>query len=938
MKYDSSTMVKQGIKCKNEVKESTHSQKNSVLSFGIKRINCFEWKNDSTNSNKSIEFYLNHIYKKKKINFSRVSLNNQLSLKASKINGKENEEDTLIDINDIPFHIIEHQILPIDEEIITKLLQKQIIFQNTSPEILSIIANEMLYIKVPEGKIIYDVNDDGNFFYMISKGRVVVNIQNGEDNTLKQWDTFGELSLFVEKKRNEIIITKEYTELYGIDSESFRDIQKRNNENILKERFNFLNNISIFECLDKISKYNVAQKLKKVEFKNGEKIITKGEKGNKLYIIKEGIVSCRIGLQEIRRLSNNEYFGQNAILIDVERGTDIYALQKCLCYELSRDDLKEALTDEYVEVILLCFFKNSIDNNITLKSIFIESAINEIFKCFKIVIYNKNEKIYNSKSNDNLKKLNKKIVIIIEGSLFKNDMLLADKGKIIGEELFNDYNQCITEDIVANPDCITLEANFEDIAKIMKIDLGKETEANLNELRSVNKLKKLYLFKTLSEQTLKLIAKNMKKQKFKPGEYIVEENTYGDTFFLISKGRVQIMKNNEIIRELDSGDCLGENVLLTESELRTASAKALDKVICYVISKKEFDIILSDGNTKEYLLKKLALQDTNINLSDLHYIKFLGQGKFGSVSLIHNHKNIYAIKAISRKSVEREKHLAKYFVNEKKIMLSLDHPFIIKMVKSMKNKNFCFLLIEYINGKNLDEYLSNRNTKKNIYETQFYIASMLLMLDYLQKKFIAHRDIKPSNIMIDSNGYLKMIDFGTAKILTDYTSTIIGTPHYIAPEILQGKGYSMSCDFWSVGICMYEIFYGIYPFGHYANEVVEIYKDILKKDFTFPCESMKTANVNALIKDLLNKKVNERVCNFSKLKRKAFFDGFEFDKLNDFKLKPPYKPNKVDFSKYLSENNPYELKVQEDNTSLGKKKHKSNEIPSDYDPNWADQF
>ena len=117
---------------------------------------------------------------------------------------------------------------------------------------------------------------------MISKGKVVINIQNGEDNTLKQWDTFGELSLFVEKKRSEIIKTKEYTELYGIDSESFRDIQKRNNENILKERFNFLNNISIFECLDKISKYNVAQKLIKVEFKNGEKIITKGEKGNKL--------------------------------------------------------------------------------------------------------------------------------------------------------------------------------------------------------------------------------------------------------------------------------------------------------------------------------------------------------------------------------------------------------------------------------------------------------------------------------------------------------------------------------------------------------------------------------------------------------------------------------------------------------------------------------
>ena len=271
-------------------------------------------------------------------------------------------------------------------------------------------------------------------------------------------------------------------------------------------------------------------------------------------------------------------------------------------------------------------------------------------------------------------------------------------------------------------------------------------------------------------------------------------------------------------------------------------------------------------------------------------------------------------------------------------MLSLDHPFIIKMVKSMKNKNFCFLLIEFVNGTNLDQYLTNRHNKQNIYETQFYIGSLLLMLDYLQKKYIAHRDIKPSNIMIDSNGYLKMIDFGTAKVLTDYTSTIIGTPHYISPEILQGKGYSLSCDFWSVGICMFEIFYGKYPFGNYANEVIEIYKEILKYDFSFPIENSKVANVNTFIKYLLNKKVNERICNVSKLKKKTFFEGFDFDKLNDFKLKAPYKPIKTNYSKYLNENRPYENMVQEDNTCVGKKKGKDNDIPSDYDPNWADEF
>ena len=920
------------------IKPSINSPKrSSVLSLGQLKIPCFEWKNDQNIGHKTAEYYLNIYY------YQLSNLNNNINTNITKSRKRDSvntKDDTIINTElDLPFIFKERSLSNTDEEKIIKILKKLIIFQDVSPEILSIIASEMILMTLPEGKIVYDLNDEGNFFYIIRKGKVTLNVQESNNNILTQWHTFGEISLFTEKKREEVIITKEACELYIIDGESFRDIQKRNNEMILKERYNFLNNIFLFECLDKISKYNVAQKMQKKEFSSNCKIITAGENGDKLYIIKEGIVSCRIGPKEIRRLSNNEYFGQNSILIDVKRSADIITLQKTICYELSKYDLKEALTKDYIDVILFCFFKNAVEKNNNLKNIIIESHLHGVFNCFSIQQYTRKEHLYDPRNKKSIKAQTKKLVLIIEGSLFKEKNLLADRGKFIGEELFNDINKGISEDIYANPDAITFEADIFDIAKIMKIDLIKDQEKPLNILRAINKLKKIYLFRNLSDKTLESIALGMKKQKFKPNEYIIEENTEGDLFYLIIKGRVRITVKGNFIRDLDSGDCLGENALLTENILRTASAMALEKVLCYVLSKSEFQVILSDNNTREYLMKKLALQDTEISLSSLNYIKFLGKGKFGTVSLVHNNKNIYAIKAISRKSVEREKILAKYFVNERKIMLSLDHPFVVKMVKSMKNQNFCFLLIEFINGTNLDQYLSNRDHKQNLYETQFYVGSILLMLDYLQKKFIAHRDIKPSNIMIDYNGYLKMIDFGTAKILTDYTSTIIGTPHYIAPEILQGRGYSLSCDFWSLGICMYEIFYGKYPFGNYANEVIEIYKDILKSNFTFPTENSRVENVNNFIKCLLNKKVNERICNVSALKKKAFFEGFEFDKLNDFRLKAPYKPNKQNFDKYLKENNPYENYVKEDNTLLSKKKGKDNEeIPPDYQPNWADEF
>ena len=846
-------------------------------------------------------------------------------------------EEEYDNIENLPLTGMAHIMTNNEELNIRKTLSNHFLFKNITNEVLNLILNELIFFPFPEGRIIYEEGDEGNFFYILASGKVEASIEGKKNKYYSPWECFGELSLITQKKREETLKCIGNVEVFTIDGESFRDILKRINENILKERFNFLNTISIFQSLDNVSKYNVAQKIKIKEFQSGDQIILRGEIGNTLYIIKEGLVSCRIGIKEIRKLGNNDYFGQNAILIDVKRGLDIIALQKTICFELSRNDLKLALGVKYIDIILFCFFKYSIEKNKILKNIFIESQMNEIFKTCKVKIYAKHEKIYDPNCKDKLKSTNKKIVLIIEGSIIqeKSSDFFLNKGGILGAELFKDFKKNIPDDLIANPDCITLETSITNIAKIMKIDLNQEKP--LNVYTRIDKLKKLYLFKNLSEKTLELLATKLKKLKYNENEVIVEEGQTGDTFYLITKGSVRITKDGNYIRDLESGSCFGENVLLSNEIIkRTATVTAIEKTVCYGLSKTEFEMIIDDKNIKNFLIKKLSLQDTSITLSDLHYIKFLGKGKFGSVSLVHNKKNIYAIKAISRNSVDKQKMLAKYFVNERRIMLSLDHPFIVKMVKSMKNLFFCFLLIEYINGKNLDEYLSSRILKKNIYETQFYIGSMLLMLDYLQKKLITHRDIKPSNIMIDSNGYLKLIDFGTAKVLTDYTSTVIGTPHYIAPEILQGKGYSLSCDFWSVGICMFEIFYGMYPFGHYANEVIEIYKEILHKDFIFPSENEKYNNANLLIGDLLNKKVNERVCNVSILKQRPFFADFDFDKLNDFKLTPPYIPQTSDLTQYLSQENLYEDMVSTDHT-ITKKKDKE-DFPANYNRNWADEF
>ena len=323
-----------------------------------------------------------------------------------------------------PYNLGEYLMPLLDEENIIKILKSYDYFQDQNIDIFSMIIGEIMYISAVKGTKIYETHDLSNFFYIINKGKVQLiksesnnhlishfinedanknkENNNNKKNIFGPGESFGEISFYNGKKRHETMIAEENVELYVIDSEDSREFLKRNNEIILKVKYKFLNNIYIFESLDKISKYNVAQKLKKKEFPANTKIIKRGEVGETLYIIKEGIVSCRIGVKEIRKLSNNEYFGQNAILIEVKRGADIITMNRCICYEITKNDLKEALSDDYIDVILFCFFNYCINNNIYMKQIIIDSLINNIYRCFSINHYSNNVHIYNSKGSNEL--------------------------------------------------------------------------------------------------------------------------------------------------------------------------------------------------------------------------------------------------------------------------------------------------------------------------------------------------------------------------------------------------------------------------------------------------------------------------------------------------------------------------------------------------------
>lgn len=170
---------------------------------------------------------------------------------------------------------------------------------------------------------------------------------------------------------------------------------------------------------------------------------------------------------------------------------------------------------------------------------------------------------------------------------------------------------------------------------------------------------------------------------------------------------------------------------------------------------------------------------------------------------------------------------------------------------------------------------------------QFYAACVLSAIDALHSHGFIYRDLKPENVLIDSDGYCKLVDFGFAKeVHSNRTFTVCGTPEYMAPEILLGKGHNKGADFWAIGVLLYEMVTGRTPFAREDDDQLKLYHSIVNSKVTFPMEVMSEdgmAVTRQIVRALLNRSEVHRLgCGkrgAADVKEHSFFDGIEWDVL-----------------------------------------------------------
>ncbi|KAK9920283.1 hypothetical protein M0R45_028841 [Rubus argutus] len=240
--------------------------------------------------------------------------------------------------------------------------------------------------------------------------------------------------------------------------------------------------------------------------------------------------------------------------------------------------------------------------------------------------------------------------------------------------------------------------------------------------------------------------------------------------------------------------------------------------------------------------------------------RLLGQGTFAKV---YHARNLKTGMSVAIKIIDKEKILKVGMIDQIKreisVMRLIRHPNVVELYEVMASKTKIYFVMEYVKGGELFNKVSKGKLKEDV--AKKYFQQLISAVDYYHSRGVCHRDLKPENLLLDENGNLKVSDFGLSalgesKRQDGLLHTTCGTPAYVAPEVINRKGYDgAKADIWSCGVILYVLLAGYLPF-HDSN-LMELYRKIGKGEFKFP--NWFTPEVRRLLSRILDPNPNTRI-------------------------------------------------------------------------------
>lgn len=534
-----------------------------------------------------------------------------------------------------------------------------------------------------------------------------------------------------------------------------------------------------------------------------------------------------------------------------------------------------------------------------------------------MVPYKKGDYIIRRSTEGNVMYIVKEGTVKIKDIMIKKD---GDKSQFADHVLKDgDYfgeralltNEPRAANVVAESDCVLMALDREAFNSLLgPLKDVIEENSNLNIIMTIK------LFSGLNDDDRTKIVRSYKKKTYLSGQTIINEGDHGHEFFIMKSGEAKVLINGKQVGVLGAGQYFGEMALL-DDEVRKAtviatgsggeaeatgsgsghspaavtgspgsapgSPTAVPAVECLVLDRATFNRI-THGNLKDSLAKNSserkkemktvaegqqsptgasASKNANIKFTDLDSVGLLGTGKFARVTLAQHRRvksQVYALKTLSKVEIVRQKQLANV-LNERLILADCNFPFIIKLENTFQDSMKLYMLLEFVQGGELFSVLHTQDSD-GIPDShaKFYSMVLLMTLRYIHSRNVVYRDLKPENILIDKDGYPKLVDFGFAKVVKGGAKcyTLCGTPEYLAPEIIVGRGYTRSIDYWAFGILVYEMIVGETPFADIeGQDQAVVCQNILDGRFTFPTDF--NPHCKDMVKKLLDRESKSRL-------------------------------------------------------------------------------
>ena len=409
----------------------------------------------------------------------------------------------------------------------------------------------------------------------------------------------------------------------------------------------------------------------------------------------------------------------------------------------------------------------------------------------------------------------------------------------------------------------------------------------------INKIKNFHKFwnntiKTMKEQK-KQIIKYLNEEKFDTLKFDLDTSN----FILLNDIGNEIKLDENIFK--DDENIKINNIINDNNDLNSDNNLNLNININKEKGEvKDYEVKINDEfiqKTRNNAIKSNDIDEKNntiINYNSFEILELIGGGSFGKVFKVKlkGTDKIFAMKVLNKGYLIKKK-LLRYAITECNVLKQSNCPFIIKLHYSFQTPENLYMILDYCPIGDLSYQIQLNLFEED--EAKFYIAELILAIEYLHQHDIIYRDLKPENILIDADGHVKLADFGLAKenVLSNVPNkTFCGSPQYLSPEMLSKEGTTKSSDIYGIGAILFELISGAPPF--FSQDENLMYKNISENRLMFP--EFFSDELKDLLRKMLDKNPKKRIGienDKSDLKNHEFFRDINWDDIMNKKIKPP---------------------------------------------------